>query len=141
MLKERLSKCFYEIVNNQLMKKDRDIQEHMQKRILVFIRMEMKKIDDPDWEEDITMRGKHYRAKKSSNKVNITIDKDSFLDNIAFIADKTFTSSRNAVQIAAASLSTAGESEKDKISRLTISHRTLHRKRDKLRLSSDKLIT
>merc|ERR1711874_45120 len=100
-------------------KKDRYIQEHMQKRILVFIRM----------------------AKKSSNKVNITIDKDSFLDNIAFIADKTFTSSRNAVQIAAASLSTAGESEKDKISRLTISHRTLHRKRDKLRLSSDKLIT
>ena len=100
-----------------------------------------EKIDDPDWEEDITMRGKHYRAKKSSNKVNITIDKDSFLDNIALIADKTFTSSRNAVQIAAAALSTAGESEKDEISRLTISHRTLHRKRDKLRLSSDKLIT
>jgi len=44
VLKERLSKCFYEIVNNQLMKKDRDIQEHMQKRILVFIRMEMKKL-------------------------------------------------------------------------------------------------
>ena len=65
-----------------------------------------EKIDDPDWEEDITMRGKHYRAKKSSNKVNITIDKDSFLDNIALIADKTFTSSRNAVQIAAAALST-----------------------------------
>ena len=87
------------------------------------------------------MRAKYYRAKKSSNKVNITIDKDSFLDNIALIADKTFTSSRNAVQIAAAALSTAGESEKDEISRLTISHRTLHRKRDELRLSSDKLIT
>ena len=100
-----------------------------------------EKLDDPDWQEDITMRVKHYRAKKSSNKVNITIDKDSFLDNIALIADKTFTSSRNAVQIAAAALSTAGESEKDEISRLTISHRTLHRKRDELRLSSDKLIT
>lgn len=100
-----------------------------------------EKLDDPDWQEDITMRAKYYRAKKSSNKVNITIDKDSFLDNIALIADKTFTSSRNAVQIAAAALSTAGESEKDEISRLTISHRTLHRKRDELRLSSDKLIT
>ena len=96
-----------------------------------------EKLDDPDWQEDITMRAKYYRAKKSSNKVNITIDKDSFLDNIALIADKTFTSSRNAVQIAAAALSTAGESEKDEISR----HRTLHRKRDELRLSSDKLIT
>ena len=122
------------------MKKDRDIGTYAEDDTNIY-KEGNEKLDDPDWQEDITMRAKHYRAKKSSNKVNITIDKDSFLDNIALIADKTFTSSRNAVQIAAAALSTAGESEKDEISRLTISHRTLHRKRDELRLSSDKLIT
>ena len=97
--------------------------------------------NDPDWDEDITRRAKYYREKTESNKVNISIDKDTFLDNIALMADKTFTSSRIAVQIAAAALSTAGDSERSEISRLTISHRTLHRKRDDLRISNDKLIT
>ena len=95
--------------------------------------------NDPEWVEDISKRTKFYRAKSDSNNVNISIDKDTFLDNIALIADRTFTSSRKAVQIAAAAFSTG--SEKSEISRLTISHSSLHRKRDNLRISNDKLIT
>ena len=94
---------------------------------------------DPDWVEDITKRTKYYRAKSESNNINISIDKDTFLDNIALIADKTLISSRKAVHIAAAALSTY--SEKREISKLTISHRSLHRKRNNLRISNNKLIT
>ena len=57
------------------------------------------------------------------------------------MADKTFTSSRTAVQIACATLSTAGDFENNEISNLNVSHSTLHRKRDELRINSDKLIT
>jgi len=73
------------------------------------------------------------------NNLNISINRDTFLDNIALIADKTFTSSRKVVQIVAAAFSTS--SEKSEISRLKISHSSLHRKRDDLRISNDKLIT
>ena len=44
--------------------------------------------NDPEWVEDISKRTKFYRAKSDSNNVNISIDKDTFLDNIALIADK-----------------------------------------------------
>ena len=97
--------------------------------------------EDPNWKEDITKRALSYRKKAESDKITISLDKDTWLDNIALISDKTFTSSRVAAQISAAALSTAGESERLEISKLTMSHRTLHRKRDKLRISSDKIIT
>ena len=96
-------------------------------------------VSDPEWLEDISERTKYYRAKSDSKNVIISIDRDTFLDNIALISDKTFTSSRTAVQIAAAAFS-AG-TEKSEISKLTISHSSLHRKRDHLRISNDKLIT
>ena len=99
------------------------------------------KDNDPDWKENISTRGKYHRAKRDFNKVNVSIDKDTFLDNVALMADKTLTTSRTAVQMVGATLSTANDSEEGEITRLTISHRSLHRKRDQLRLSSDKLIT
>ena len=60
---------------------------------------------------------------------------------MALISDKTMTTSRTAVQIVGATLSTANISENSELKRLSVSHSTLHRKRDSLRLSSDKLIT
>ena len=96
---------------------------------------------DSDWEEVIPSSTKYWQRKRDTSKINISLDKDTFLDNIAHMADKTFTSSRTAVQIACATLSTAGDFENNEISHLTVSHSTLHRKRDELRISSDKLIT
>ena len=68
-------------------------------------------VSDPEWVEDISERTKYYRAKSDSKNVIISIDRDTFLDNIALISDKTITTSRTAVQIIGATLSTANISE------------------------------
>ena len=94
-----------------------------------------------EWEEPISPRGKNLRTQRNCNKVNVSIDKEAFLNNIALASDKTLTSSRTAAQIAGAALSTAMNTGEGKITRLTLSHSSLHRRRDKLRLSSDKIIT
>ena len=64
----------------------------------------------------------------------------SFMDNIALIADKNLLSSRQAVEMAGATLSSSESNESD-LPRLTLSHSSLHRKRDQLRKESDKIIT
>ena len=92
-----------------------------------------------DWEEPISPRGKNLRTQRNCNKVNVSIDKEAFLNNIALASDKTLTPSRTAAQIVGATLSTASDSAE--VNRLTLSHSSLHRRRDKLRLSSDKVIT
>ena len=92
-----------------------------------------------DWEEPISPRGKNLRTQRNCNTVNVSIDKEAFLYNIALASDKTLTPSRTAAQIVGATLSTASDSAE--VNRLTLSHSSLHRRRDKLRLSSDKVIT
>ena len=82
---------------------------------------------------------KNLRTQRNCNKVNVSIDKEAFLNNIALASDKTLTPSRTAAQIVGATLSTASDSAE--VNRLTLSHSSLHRRRDKLRLSSDKIIT
>ena len=94
-----------------------------------------------EWEEPVSPRGKNLRTQRNCNRVNISIDKEAFLNNIALASDKTLTPSRTAVQIVGATLSTASDSEEGEVNRLTLSHSSLHRRRDKLRLSSDKIIT
>ena len=95
---------------------------------------------DPDWKEEISNRTKFYRARKDSEKLNVSLDKASFMDNIALMADKNLLSSRQAVEMAGATLSSS-ESNGSDLSRLTLSHSSLHRKRDQLRIRSDKMIT
>ena len=98
-----------------------------------------REIFDPDWKEEISIRTKNYRARKDSEKLNISLDKASFMDNIALIADKNILSSRQAVEMAGATLSSSASNGCD-LSRLTLSHSSLHRKRDQLRLRNDKII-
>ena len=62
------------------------------------------------------------------------------MDNIALIADKNLLSSRQAVEMAGATLSSSESNESD-LPRLTLSHSSLHRKQDQLRKESDKIIT
>ena len=62
------------------------------------------------------------------------------MDNIALIADKNLLSSRQAVEMAGATLSSSESNESD-LPRLTLSHSSLHRKRDQLRKESGKIIT
>ena len=97
--------------------------------------------EDNEWEDIISPRGKYYRAQRDSPEINASINIKTFLDNVALISDKTMTTSRTAVQIVGATLSTANISENSELKRLSLSHSTLHRKRDSLRLNSDKLIT
>ena len=97
--------------------------------------------EDNEWEDIISPRGKYYRAQRDSPTINASINIETFLDNVAHISDKTITTSRAAVQIVGATLSTANISGNSELKRLSLSHSTLHRKRDSLRLSSDKLIT
>ena len=76
--------------------------------------------NDQDWEEPISPRGKNLRAQINFNRVNASIDKETFLDNIALVSDKTLTPSRTAVQIVGAALSTAMDSGEGEITRLTL---------------------
>ena len=62
------------------------------------------------------------------------------MDNIALIADKNLLSSRQAVEMAGATLSSSESNESD-LPRLTLSHSSLHRKRDQLRKESGKIMT
>ena len=62
------------------------------------------------------------------------------MDNIALIANKNLLSSRQAFEMAGATLSSSESNESD-LPRLTLSHSSLHRKRDQLRKESDKIIT
>ena len=96
---------------------------------------------DPNFEENITTRAKYYRARRDSENLNISLNRSDFLDNLALMADKTLISSRTAVEIAGATLSTANNLDDCELTRLTLSHRSLHRKRDEMRLSHDQLIT
>ena len=68
-----------------------------------------------EWEEPISPRGKNLRTQRNCNKVNVSIDKEAFLNNIALASDKTLTPSRTAVQIVGATLSTASDSEKGEV--------------------------
>ena len=49
--------------------------------------------------------------------------------------------SRTAVEIVEATMATAMDTGEGEITRLKLSHASLHRRRDKLRLSSDKIVT
>ena len=77
-----------------------------------------REIFDPDWKEEISNRTKFYRARKDSEKLNVSLDKASFMDNIALMADKNLLSSRQAVEMAGATLSSSASNECD-LSRLT----------------------
>ena len=93
---------------------------------------------DPDWKENITRRAHYYRKKKErSDTVTLNLNTDEWLDNVSLISNKTFSSNRKAVQIAAAAVSGA----EGNASHLKISKSTLHRRRDTLRVSSDKIIS
>ena len=98
-----------------------------------------REIFDLDWKKEISIRTKKNRARKDSENFNISIDKASFMDNIALIADKNILRSRQAVEMAGATLSSSASNGSD-FSRLTLSHSSLHRKRDQLRIRSDKII-
>ena len=63
--------------------------------------------EDNEWEDIISPRGKYYRAQRHSPEINASINIKIFLDNVALISDKTKTTSRKAVQIVSAILSTA----------------------------------
>ena len=115
--------------------------EKRQRSIGSYADLDISTCDSLDWEESISPRGKNLRRQRNFNRVNVSIDKQAFLNNIALASDKTFTPSRTAVQIAGAALSTAMDSGESEITRLSLSHSSLHRRRDKLRLSSDKIIT
>ena len=95
--------------------------------------------DSPTWKDIVSPRAKRYRDQRLT--VNASIVKKTFLDNIALVSDKTLTPSRTAIQIVGAALSTATTSGEGDITSLTLSHSSLHKRRDKLRLSSDKIIT
>ena len=115
--------------------------EKRQRFIGSYADLDSSNCNSLDWEESISPRGKHLRIQRNFNRVNASIDKEAFLNNIALASDKTLTPSRTAVQIVGAALSTAMDTGEGEITRLTLSHSSLHRRRDKLRLSSDKIIT
>ena len=95
---------------------------------------------DPDWKEEITIRQKFRRARKDSENVHVSINKASFMDNIALVADKNLLSSRQAVEMAGATLSSSKSNGSVLSRRLTLSNSSLQRTRDQLRKKSDKII-
>ena len=74
--------------------------------------------EDNEWEDIISPRGKYYRAQQHSPEINASINIKTFLDNVALISDKTITTSRTAVQIVGATLSTANISENSELKNL-----------------------
>ena len=115
--------------------------EKRQRFIGSYADLDSSNCNSLDWEEPISPRGKNLRIQRNFNRVNASIDKKAFLKNIALASDKTLTPSRIAVQIVGAALSTAMDTGEGEITRLTLSHSSLNRRRNKLRLSSDKIIT
>ena len=59
--------------------------------------LDCSKCTSLDWEESISPRGKNLRKQRNCKRVNASIDKKAFLDNIALSSDLTLTSSRTAV--------------------------------------------
>ena len=97
------------------------------------------KEDDPDWEE---CNPSVLKKRRAPENINVSLNASKLLDNLALMADKTMISSRKAVEIAGSTLSTAAnDSENEDLSRLTLSHSSLHRIRDVLRLKHSGVIT
>ena len=122
---------YYQKLHLQSMLKGRDLLDHMQILIIVLVAVQIGK-------NLFHLEAKIFEHKEIAIKLMYLQIRKHFL-TIQLLLQIKLTPSRTAAQIVGATLSTASDSAE--VNRLTLSHSSLHRRRDKLRLSSDKIIT